>query len=291
MTMFQSALYNAFFERIYSVGPNYLQNDYSAEDLFDLFCLAKLYLKSGYVGFGYNSYSNSDSCAEKLKYIETLVPPVHYEVDSNESDCPVSIYNYSVPAVLSEGDKYACFGEITASCEITNVSVDIVGNNRTDHYSSGDVRRTSYNIAEMDNQILINSLQSDTYHYIVKARTDSGEYILLDEEFNIIPEDGNMTINQYRVPRRIAKGSVFYVQGIIRSSSDLSEVRVEVLSKDGDWMTGDKDNSIGSTEYNIDALDNNTRFNILETGLYRYRVIGVNDKGTEVLVDQPFEVY
>ena len=171
------------------------------------------------------------------------------------------------------------------------MSVELVGSSEVQTINSGQIGRTDYNISEMDNYILINKLPSGSYHYIVKARTEQDEYILLDEVFDIIPEDGNMTINQYHVPCRILEGSVFSVSGIVRSRSTLSKVLVEIVNREGDWITGDEASGMGGLEYNLSGLDYNTRFDLLDYGEYRYRIVAMNATGTEVLVDQPFEVY
>lgn len=292
MTMFQSAVLNAFYDKLYSNGYNYFLNKYTNEDLFDLLCLAELYLKAGYEGFGYNSYKNAELCKEKLHYIENLIPPGRIvEKTEVNTACPVKISNYSVPAVLSEGDKYACFGKIVSDQALQYVSVELVGSSEVQTINSGQIGRTDYNISEMDNYILINKLPSGSYHYIVKARTEQDEYILLDEVFDIIPEDGNMTINQYHVPCRILEGSVFSVSGIVKSKSTLSKVLVEIVNREGDWITGDEASGMGGLEYNLSSLDYNTRFDWLDYGEYRYRIVAMNATGTEVLVDQPFEVY
>lgn len=292
MTMFQSAVLNAFYDKLYSNGYNYFLNKYTNEDLFDLLCLAELYLKAGYEGFGYNSYKNAELCKEKLHYIEKLIPPGRIvEKTEVNTACPVKISNYSVPAVLSEGDKYACFGKIVSDQALQYVSVELVGSSEFQTINSGQIGRTDYNISEMDNYILINKLPSGSYHYIVKARTEQDEYILLDEVFDIIPEDGNMTINQYHVPCRILEGSVFSVSGIVRSRSILSKVWVEIVNREGDWITGDEASGMSGLEYNLSSLDYNTRFDWLDYGEYRYRIVAMNATGTEVLVDQPFEVY
>ena len=66
-TQFQSAVYNTFYTKLFEKGGNYLQNDYTDEELEDLHSLACLYLKTGYTGFSYNKWDNAKSCKKALK--------------------------------------------------------------------------------------------------------------------------------------------------------------------------------------------------------------------------------
>lgn len=78
--------------------------------------------------------------------------------------------------------------------------------------------------------------------------------------------------------------------GLVKSNSILSHVKVEIITSEGKWMTGDESNSVNDYQFDLTALDANTRFDLLSAGRYRYRIIGRNESGTEVLVDQPIFV-
>lgn len=292
---FQSAIFNTYFNKLFAKGDNYLQNEYTDEELAELLSLAEFYCKAGIVGFGYNNNEkNVKACEDHMAELKTMLPPGTNETNNNDSNtqstCPVQISDYSVPGILSVGDKYVCYGNIQSSEAIQKVTVEIKGNIDSRTYSDSNINGNTYNILTLDNQIDINNLQPDQYIYSVKVQTASGEYVLLVENFEIQKENGNMTINQYRLPKPMKAGQVFSVQGIVKSATPLSNVKVQIISADGVWQTGDEASGINTKEYNLSALDEKTRFDKLSAGAYRYVIVATNQGGTEVLVDQPFLV-
>lgn len=292
---FQSAIFNTYFNKLFAKGDNYLQNQYTDEELADLLSLAEFYCKAGIVGFGYNNKKNVSACEKHMIELKTMLPPGINETSNNESNntqstCPVQISDYSVPGTLSVGDKYVCYGKIQSSEAIQKVTVEIKGNTDSRTYSDSNINRNTYDILTLDNQIDINNLKPDQYVYSVKVQTASGEYVLLVENFEIQEENGDMTINQYRLPKPMKSGEVFSVQGIVKSATPLSNVKVQIVSADGVWQTGDEASGINAKEYNLSALDEKTRFDKLSAGTYRYVIVATNQSGTEVLVDQPFLV-
>lgn len=292
---FQSAIFNTYFNKLFAKGDNYLQNQYTDEELADLLSLAEFYCKAGIVGFGYNNNKkNVNACEKHMIELKTMLPPGINETSNNDSNtqstCPVQISDYSVPGTLSVGDKYVCYGKIQSSEAIQKVTVEIKGNTDSRTYSDSNINGNTYNILTLDNQIDINNLKPDQYVYSVKVQTASGEYVLLVENFEIQEENGDMTINQYRLPKPMKSGEVFSVQGIVKSATPLSNVKVQIVSADGVWQTGDEASEINAKEYNLSALDEKTRFDKLSAGAYRYVIVATNQSGTEVLVDQPFLV-
>lgn len=292
---FQSAIFNTYFNKLFAKGDNYLQNQYTDEELADLLSLAEFYCKAGIVGFGYNNNKkNVNACKKHMIELKTMLPPGVNETSNNDSNtqstCPVQISDYSVPGTLSVGDKYVCYGKIQSSEAIQKVTVEIKGNTDSRTYSDSNINGNTYNILTLDNQIDINNLKPDQYVYSVKVQTASGEYVLLVENFEIQEENGDMTINQYRLPKPMKSGEVFSVQGIVKSATPLSNVKVQIVSADGVWQTGDEASGINAKEYNLSALDEKTRFDKLSAGAYRYVIVATNQSGTEVLVDQPFLV-
>lgn len=292
---FQSAIFNTYFNKLFAKGDNYLQNQYTDEELADLLSLAEFYCKAGIVGFGYNNNKkNVNACEKHMIELKTMLPPGINETSNNDSNtqstCPVQISDYSVPGTLSVGDKYVCYGKIQSSEAIQKVTVEIKGNTDSRTYSDSNINGNTYNILTLDNQIDINNLKPDQYVYSVKVQTASGEYVLLVENFEIQEENGDMTINQYRLPKPMKSGEVFSVQGIVKSATPLSNVKVQIVSADGVWQTGDEASGINAKEYNLSALDEKTRFDKLSAGAYRYVIVATNQSGTEVLVDQPFLV-
>lgn len=292
---FQSAVFNTYFNKLFAKGDNYLQNQYTDEELADLLSLAEFYCKAGIVGFGYNNNKkNVNACEKHMIELKTMLPPGINETSNNDSNtqstCPVQISDYSVPGTLSVGDKYVCYGKIQSSEAIQKVTVEIKGNTDSRTYSDSNINGNTYNILTLDNQIDINNLKPDQYVYSVKVQTASGEYVLLVENFEIQEENGDMTINQYRLPKPMKSGEVFSVQGIVKSATPLSNVKVQIVSADGVWQTGDEASGINEKEYNLSALDEKTRFDKLSAGAYRYVIVATNQSGTEVLVDQPFLV-
>ena len=286
-TQFQSAVYNTFYNKLFEKGDNYLQNNYTDEELEDLHSLACLYLKTGSTGFSYNKWDNAKACEKALKKILSLPFPTSHEQYSGPE---ITLSDYSCPGQLSVGDKYSFFGTVNSSEILRRVSVEIISNENHYRYDSPKLNDYTFQIHSLDNQIVVNQIPSACYRYVVTANTDSGTYVVLDEPFKIIHEDGNMTINQYHIPGIIKGGQPFSVTGLVKSSSIISHVKVEIITSDGQWVTGDESNSVNDNQFDLSALDANTRFDLLSTGKYRYRVTGRNGSGTEVLVDQPILV-
>lgn len=276
--------------------PMLTEANYSDEDLKNLWDLTLLYLKCGKLGFSYACPLQKEACMNAYHELQSWEIPWNESVpftgseslDSTITNTSVNITDYNVPGNLSVGDTCIVFGNVSSDELLKTVIIEISGPYGTRKYLQSDIYANEFELYKLDQQIAFDRFRAGDYTYVVCAETVDGIHIeLIRSCFTIQPEDGNMTITNYRLPHPMTQGTGFPVRGIINSQTTIREVSVEVLDINGNYMTGDCE--IGSfLSYNLINLDSATRFDILQPGIYSYVVKARSDSGSEVLVNQKF---
>lgn len=270
--------------------PNILYSQYTPAEIQDLTNLTLLFLRCGQLGFELHYPENADACGDMYRDLQTMeFPWVETEGSVNTTTSNISAIDYNVPGIISQGDYFAIFGTILSDEPISSVKVEAVGDNGYFLAEENNINSYQYNIEGLDTRARFNDLMPGTYRYVVTASTASGEYTVISSDFQILNENHEMTIVNYRLPHTMNVGDVFCVSGTVKSKTAMSNVSVEIRDMAGNYMTG------GTAEgsYNIFDLvwlDRYVEFNKIPAGRYRYIVKATNTYGEEVLVNQEYLV-
>ena len=288
-TQLQNEVYTAFSDLIYKDGGNYLLRSYTNEELSSATILVEFYLKLGVLGMEANYPDQAAQCVEALNTLRGLSIP---------KDPSIRLDGYSIPGKfvpLSKGDKFAVVGTIMSESELESVTVRVTGESgivfeETQHH----INSNRFDLVRLDDRLEFNHLPVGTYVYSVLASTEDDTRLLAAHPFCIIEENDGIVINGYRLPRVINEGAFFNVTGTISSKTPIQAVSVEVLTEDGQRLTGGKKGGLHTYHFDLSQLDPMVEFNILKsynsnTGtVYRYHISVETQNGKTVLVDQPF---
>lgn len=210
---FQNEIFSTFYE-ITEKYPNVLQSHYTVEEIKDLTDLTLLYLRCGQLGFNIYYPSHADACAEAYRELQQMEFPWIEEGGTAAAvTANVSAHDYNVPGTISKGDYYVIFGVVSSAETIKSVKAEVTGANGYLCASADNVNSKEFDIAVLDAQMRFNDLMPGDYIYQVTVTTESGEHKLISSDFQVNPEDGQMTIVGYRLPHTMNVGDVFYVTG------------------------------------------------------------------------------
>jgi hypothetical protein len=146
---------------------------------------------------------------------------------------------------------------------------------------------TSYDLAQVDNDILFGNLTAGTYTYKVIAKTASKNVTLISQSFTV---QSKISISNASKPGTMAAGSSFTVTGTVASTvGKLSSVTVGVYTSSGTQQIGKTANP-NTTTYNLSKVDNDIVFGKLAAGTYTYKVIAKTSSTTKTLVTKEFKV-
>ncbi|MBQ8515548.1 MAG: hypothetical protein IJ496_09135 [Ruminococcus sp.] len=210
-----------------------------------------------------------------------------------------------VPSTLAEGNSVIIRGTLkSASSRISGVNVGVF--DTEGHRVTG---RTvypgtySYDLNQMDDYVLFDTLEPGTYYYRVYAsNTSVAGMPLVDQEFtvkaaaaaaaeNVSSTNGSVTlIGGTNVPDSITQGNGVSVQGTVKSDSKITALTAGIFDADGQRVYG-KTVYPGTKTFILSVLDRTLAFSQLEPGTYSYQVIAANAEGSnQVLTNQSFTV-
>ena len=288
-TMLQNEVAGVFSDIIFKDGGNYLLRSYTSEELSTATILTEFYLKLGALGMEANYPDQAAQCVEALNTLRGLAIP---------QDNTIRLDGYSIPGKncqLSKGDTFAVVGTVTSVSNLDSVTLRVTGEGgivfeETQHH----INSNRFDLVRLDDRLEFNHLPVGTYVYSVLASTEDDTRLLAAHPFCIIEENDGIVINGYRLPRVINEGAFFNVTGTISSKTPIQAVSVEVLTEDGQRLTGGKKGGLHTYHFDLSQLDPMVEFNILKsynsnTGtVYRYHISVETQNGKTVLVDQPF---
>ena len=102
--------------------------------------------------------------------------------------------------------------------------------------------------------------------------------------------DQRITISGYTTPEDTRSiGEPFSIRGVIESPSNLTSVTVGVYNTAGTRVIG-RAVTPKAKSYNLRNVDTLIKFGTLKAGIYRYKVIATDGKGTSTLVNKIFTV-
>ena len=95
--------------------------------------------------------------------------------------------------------------------------------------------------------------------------------------------------SEFNYPELMTEGSSYSIKGEVTSGNDMSEVKVEVLNKDGKAVQS-KTVKPKSGSYDIGKLDGEIKFGELKEGEYTYKISATDKNGEETVLDKDFTV-
>ncbi len=243
-------------------------------------------LKFGSLEEGYYIYKIFATDRQGTKY---LVGNTFY-VTTPPSTLSISSYTY--PTSLTEGQSFSVKGAITSNYTISNVTVRVRSSSGTSYISvSASPNAKSYNISSLDSKIKFGILSKGTYIYEVIATDTKGTETLLSKSFTVANSTvaSTLTVNSHTYPSSITQGSSFSLKGTVTSNYYIKNVTIGVYTTAGSSvMTASA--TPYSKSYSISNLDAKITFGKLAKGVYVYKIIATDVKGTKTLFSYNFTV-
>lgn len=209
----------------------------------------------------------------------------------------VTISGHTVPSSITEGGVFIVAGIITASENLTNVTVgcyDASGNAVTS--SSATPNATTYDISNLDNYIEFNTLTAGTYTYKVTATTATGGTVtLVDEGFTVKSAstgttDDSLKVTNLIVPGSYDEGMTFDITGTVTADNSITEVTVGIYDENGNAISVGTANP-NTTSYDLAGLNGSVDFASLTYGTYYYKITATTTAGSKELYNGTFTVY
>lgn len=148
----------------------------------------------------YKTYSNGTTC-----YV--------YAGDTSIISDPIALNNVNYPNTLKQGSVYVLNGTITSKLSnLTKVTVGVYNSNGS-MVTGATVspNNRTYNIHNVDNQVLFNILSTGQYTYQITATNAAGQHTLLSKSFSVTASSN--TTNQ---TPQIQEGKVVHCQTIVQ---------------------------------------------------------------------------
>lgn len=148
----------------------------------------------------YKTYSNGTTC-----YV--------YAGDTSIISDPIALNNVNYPNTLKQGSVYVLNGTITSKLSnLTKVTVGVYNSNGS-MVTGATVspNNRTYNIHNVDNQVLFNILSTGQYTYQITATNAAGQHTLLSKSFSVTASSN--TTNQ---TPQTQEGKVVHCQTIVQ---------------------------------------------------------------------------
>ncbi len=102
--------------------------------------------------------------------------------------------------------------------------------------------------------------------------------------------DQGLSISGYSTPSdTMTVGTPFSIRGLISSETKLTSVTVGVYNTAGTMVIG-RSVTPGAISYDLKEVDTLIKFGTLDPGIYRYKVVATDSKGTSTLINKVFTV-
>jgi len=213
---------------------------------------------------------------------------------SDSSTDTLSLSGATYPTSLSVGQWFILQGTVTsANSKITAVTAGVFnssGKMVTGKTAAPNSKR--YNIHDLDNDVLFDSLSAGTYSYIIRATNASGTKELLNKTFTVGSGSSSdtLSISGATYPTSLSVGQWFALKGTVTSSvSNITSLTAGAFDSAGNMKTG---NSVSpnSKSYNIVNIDPDVHFDWLPAGTYSYIIRATNAGGEKELLNKIFTV-
>ena len=204
----------------------------------------------------------------------------------------LAIGTYAYPTTLNIGQVFSVNGTISSNYNITNVTVGVYTTSGTSKTSkSVTPNATTYNVKNVDNYILFNSLAAGTYVYKIIATDQKQTLTLASKTFTVGSATSTLAIGTYTCPTTLQAGKVFSISGTISSNYNITNVTVGVYTTSGGSTPAtSKSVTPNAKSYNVKGVDNYILFNKLTAGTYVYKITAKDEKQTLTLVSKTFTV-
>ena len=210
----------------------------------------------------------------------------------------------AIPDQIAVGKAVSIRGTVSsASSNITSLTAgvyDASGKLVTGKTVSPNAK--SYNLHNLDNDIIFNKLSAGKYEYkVVATNSGNSNYTVYTKSFTVGDggssggqqnTDDKLTIsNGTNIPDSIAQGKALSIAGTVSSaSSNITALTAGVYDANGNFVTG-RTIAPNAKSYDLKNLDRYIEFNKLSAGTYSYCVIATNSGNTNyALVNKKFTV-
>lgn len=204
----------------------------------------------------------------------------------------------SVIPTLTEGSSFSLQGIMSCSKADMDALTALIYNadGETVLYENAYPASASYDLKNLS--LPFETLSAGSYSFKVFVSVQaSGALPVIYQKFDVIaggtpviPED-TLTLTGGTAVRDIVKGTPVLVSGVITSAvSGITGAAVGIYDMDGNLISG-MSAEPNTKSYDLSALDSGIRFDLLDAGIYEYRVTAGNAALTdEVLMSRSFSV-
>ncbi|MBQ3355874.1 MAG: hypothetical protein IJG45_01995 [Oscillospiraceae bacterium] len=185
------------------------------------------------------------------------------------------------PEDLKEGTRYSVNGMITATTEITGVTVQIDGaDGKNVQKVNASPKTTDYDLSALADKISVASLKPGSYRYTISVQTGKGSQALLTCDFRVWVKEDPVTVSDLSLRQEYYTGSVPTITGTVTSrDSALDSVTIEILDRNDEIVCSGEVEDLDRT---ADLAEAELALSELSAGSYYYVIRVCNAAGPAI---------
>ena len=196
-----------------------------------------------------------------------------------------------IPEDLKEGDSFKTTGIVTATENITNVTVSVKSSDKTLLSESANPNAIKFDLAEFAEKLKFESLPTGKYTYGVSVTLTKGSAIqIVSEAFSVWVKNDPIAVSDISLKKEYYPGDPITLSGKINSSkSDMQTCSLVILDYTGAQVDAVSASSPAKT-ISIEELCKGMDLSALEVGAYTCVIQAQNSGGPQTAFQQKFYV-
>ena len=207
----------------------------------------------------------------------------------------LSLCDFKMPVVLYEGDSFKLSGAVASDdSPLELVSVAVLDERRQVVIDAATMANVyTFDLAKLSNELIFSSLAPGVYTLRIIAENAVSSEMLCNSQFTVSASPDLIAWEDTHTCVRgisYAAHSTPTLYGTLMSTeSEISVVRVEILSDKGDLVNAEQIES-NAKSFDISRFNSMIRFQALAEGNYILRVYAQNDAGSYIMLDEEFSI-
>lgn len=195
----------------------------------------------------------------------------------------------AIPENLKEGDAFKTTGILTATENISNVTVSVKTSDKIVLSESATPNSVKFDLAVFAEKMKFESLSTGKYTYVVSATLAQGSAIqVVSEAFTVWVKSDPITVTDLSLKKEYYPGDIVALSGKIASSnSDMQVCTLTILDHKGDQVAAAGITSPAKT-VDIEELCKSITLDTLEVGAYSCAIEAQNAAGPQKVIEQMF---
>ena len=200
--------------------------------------------------------------------------------------------DYSCPVLVVHRKKFNLTGTVCDSRTILSITAQIFTVDGDIEYNkTATVNANSYNLENLSSAMRFDRLSAGDYIYALSATDDTGAHTLIYRSFMVSDSESIIAGTDCSYPVCLKPGEKFTLTGTVAAVSNMTNVTASVVSMDGQTVYASASATPNSQTFNLKNIDTAIKFNLLQTGEYRYLVTATDVDGRTVnVLDKTFYV-